>query len=199
MRWSPQDGCPRAHLARALRDSGTSGIGVSPNTRPPSFDGLSLCPTFGGSFPRATSTDCGRTSCGSISADSDILTHLVGGFAGNTIAQTGQARFERMLELNLNSAFTFCARQIPHRRRAGARRIVGLGNRAAQDPGRGVGAYSASQAALVSFIRTVALENKDPAITANLLLPGTMGTPANRQPCQAPAPHTGCSRPGLHP
>jgi NAD(P)-dependent dehydrogenase (short-subunit alcohol dehydrogenase family) len=44
-----------------------------------------------------------------------------------------------------------------------------------------VGAYSASKAALVSLIRTVALENKDRGITANVILPGTMDTPANRK------------------
>jgi NAD(P)-dependent dehydrogenase (short-subunit alcohol dehydrogenase family) len=32
----------------------------------------------------------------------------------------------------------------------------------------------------VSLVRTVALENKDAGITANVILPGTMDTPANR-------------------
>jgi NAD(P)-dependent dehydrogenase (short-subunit alcohol dehydrogenase family) len=34
---------------------------------------------------------------------------------------------------------------------------------------------------LVSLIRTVALENKDAGMTANVILPGTMDTLANRQ------------------
>jgi NAD(P)-dependent dehydrogenase (short-subunit alcohol dehydrogenase family) len=34
---------------------------------------------------------------------------------------------------------------------------------------------------MVSLIRTVALENKDAGLTANVILPGTMDTPANRQ------------------
>jgi NAD(P)-dependent dehydrogenase (short-subunit alcohol dehydrogenase family) len=66
-------------------------------------------------------------------------------------------------------------------RRAGSGRIIAIGSRAAEDPGPSVGAYSASKAALVSLIRTVALENKDLGITANVLLPGTMDTPANRK------------------
>jgi NAD(P)-dependent dehydrogenase (short-subunit alcohol dehydrogenase family) len=33
---------------------------------------------------------------------------------------------------------------------------------------------------MVSLIRTVAQENKDAGITANVILPGTMDTPANR-------------------
>jgi NAD(P)-dependent dehydrogenase (short-subunit alcohol dehydrogenase family) len=34
---------------------------------------------------------------------------------------------------------------------------------------------------MVSLIRTVALENKDDGLTANVILPGTMDTPANRK------------------
>ena len=66
-------------------------------------------------------------------------------------------------------------------RKTGNGRIVAIGSRAAMEPGAGVGAYSASKAAMVSLIRTVALENKDVGITANVILPGTMDTPANRK------------------
>ena len=48
-----------------------------------------------------------------------------------------------------------------------------------------MGAYSASKAAMVSLIRTVAAENKDVGLTANVILPGTMDTPANRQAMSA--------------
>ena len=65
-------------------------------------------------------------------------------------------------------------------RKAGSGRIIAIGSRAAESPGTMVGAYSASKAALVSLIRTVAIENKDAGITANVILPGTMDTPANR-------------------
>ena len=66
-------------------------------------------------------------------------------------------------------------------RSAKAGRIIAIGSRAAENPGPTVGAYSASKAALVSLIRTVALENKDAGITANTILPGTIDTPANRK------------------
>ena len=33
---------------------------------------------------------------------------------------------------------------------------------------------------MVSLVRTVALENRDAGLTANVILPGTMDTPANR-------------------
>ena len=37
------------------------------------------------------------------------------------------------------------------------------------------------KAALAVLIRTVALENQDAGLTANVVLPGTMDTPANRK------------------
>jgi NAD(P)-dependent dehydrogenase (short-subunit alcohol dehydrogenase family) len=43
-----------------------------------------------------------------------------------------------------------------------------------------VGAYSASKAAMVALVRTIALENKDRGVSANTVLPATMDTPANR-------------------
>jgi NAD(P)-dependent dehydrogenase (short-subunit alcohol dehydrogenase family) len=48
------------------------------------------------------------------------------------------------------------------------------------DPGAGLGAYAASKAALVSLMRTIAVENKDLGITANVVLPTVIDTPVNR-------------------
>jgi NAD(P)-dependent dehydrogenase (short-subunit alcohol dehydrogenase family) len=86
-----------------------------------------------------------------------------------------------MFDMNVNSAFYMLRAVLPHMRKAGSGRIIAIGSRAAEDPGPKVGAYSASKAALVSLIRTVALENKDASITANVILPGTIDTPANRK------------------
>jgi NAD(P)-dependent dehydrogenase (short-subunit alcohol dehydrogenase family) len=112
----------------------------------------------------------------------DVLAHLIGGFAGGkTIAEMDDTTFDNMLDLNLKSAFYVLRSVIPQMRRAGSGRIIAIASRAAEDPGPGVGAYSASKAALVSLIQTVAIENKDRGITANVILPGTMDTPANRK------------------
>jgi len=111
-----------------------------------------------------------------------VLAHLVGGFAGGqTVAETDDATFQRMFDMNLNSAFHILRAVLPLMRKAGGGRIIAIGSRAAEDPGPKVGAYSASKAALVSLMETVARENKDAGITANVILPGTMDTPANRK------------------
>jgi NAD(P)-dependent dehydrogenase (short-subunit alcohol dehydrogenase family) len=85
-----------------------------------------------------------------------------------------------MFEMNVDSAFHILRAVLPHMRKAGLGRIIAIGSRAAEAPGAGVGAYSASKAAMVSLVRTVAVENKDSGITANVILPGTIDTAANR-------------------
>ena len=112
----------------------------------------------------------------------DALVHLVGGFAGGSaVAETGQAIFQQMFEINLNAVFYVLRATLPVLRKQGSGRIVAIGSRAAVDPGPGVAAYSASKAAMVSLMRSVALENRDIGINANVILPGTMDTPANRK------------------
>jgi NAD(P)-dependent dehydrogenase (short-subunit alcohol dehydrogenase family) len=112
----------------------------------------------------------------------DVLAHTVGGFAGGqSIADTDDTTFQRMFDLNLNCVFHVLRAAVPPLRQTGNGRIIAIGSRAALEPGAGVGAYSASKAAMVSLIRTVAIENKDAGLTANVILPGTMDTPANRK------------------
>jgi NAD(P)-dependent dehydrogenase (short-subunit alcohol dehydrogenase family) len=112
----------------------------------------------------------------------DVLVHLLGGFAGGTpVAETDDATWEQMRDLNLTSAFYVFRAAIPHLRKSGSGRIVAIGSLAAVEPHAGLAAYVTFKSALVSLVRTVALENKDAGLTANVVLPGTMDTPANRK------------------
>jgi len=112
----------------------------------------------------------------------DVLAHTVGGFAGGqSLVQTDEATFQHMLDLNLNSLFHILRAAIPVLRKSDNGRIIAIGSRAAVEPGAGVSAYSASKAAMVSLMKTVALENADAGVTANVILPGTMDTSANRK------------------
>jgi len=112
----------------------------------------------------------------------DILVHLVGGFAGGQpVHETDDETLDRLLDMNLKSAFHVARAVLPHMRNQGGGRILAIGSRAAVEPSPGAGVYAASKAALVSLIRTIAAENKDRCISANVILPGTMDTPANRK------------------
>jgi len=169
------------HVTKALLEAGFAVIGLAPKIQQSDFDhpNFTAFPASLDSLAAAKKVaDTVIARFGKI----DILAHLVGGFAGGTtVTDTDDATFQRMFDMNLNSAFHILRAVIPHMRKAGAGRIIAIGSRAAEDPGPSVGAYSASKAALVSLIRTVALENKDAGITANVILPGTMDTPGNRK------------------
>jgi len=112
----------------------------------------------------------------------DILIHVLGGFAGGkTIAETDDASWEQMQNLNLSSAFYVLRAAIPYLRKSANGRIVAIGSLAANEPHAGIGAYVTFKSALVSLVRTVALENRDTGVTANVILPDTMDTPGNRK------------------
>jgi NAD(P)-dependent dehydrogenase (short-subunit alcohol dehydrogenase family) len=169
------------HVTNALLDAGFAVVGLAPKILQSDFGQSNFT-----ALPAVLDNlDAAKKAAGAVVARFgaiDVLAHLVGGFAGGqTIADTDDATFQRMFDMNLNSAFHMLRAVIPHMRNAKAGRIIAIGSRAAEAPGATVGAYSASKAALVSMIRTVAVENKDAGITANVILPGTMDTPANRK------------------
>jgi|CZKS01.1.fsa_nt_gi NAD(P)-dependent dehydrogenase (short-subunit alcohol dehydrogenase family) len=111
----------------------------------------------------------------------DALLHLVGGFGGGQpVAETPDETWDKMLGLNLRSAYTIFRAVLPGMLKAGKGRIVAVGARAAIEPIANFAAYSVSKAALVALVKTVALEVKDSGITANVVLPSVIDTPANR-------------------
>jgi NAD(P)-dependent dehydrogenase (short-subunit alcohol dehydrogenase family) len=169
------------HVTKALLNAGATVVGLSPNIKQADFNH----PNFTALPASLSSLEAAKKAVDTVIARFgaiDILAHLVGAFAGGqAVADTDDGTFQRMFDLNLNSAFHILRAVLPHMRKAGGGRIVAIGSRAAENPGPRVGAYSASKAALVSLIKTVALENKDSGITANVILPGTIDTPANRK------------------
>jgi NAD(P)-dependent dehydrogenase (short-subunit alcohol dehydrogenase family) len=169
------------HVTKALLDAGFTVVGLAPRIQQSDFNH----PNFIALPATLDSLDAAKKAvavviarCGKI----DVLAHLVGGFAGgSSIAETDDSTWQRMFDANLNSAFHILRAVIPEMRKAGSGRIIAIGSRQAEEPAPTIGAYSASKAALVSLMKTLALENKDAGITANLILPGTMDTPANRK------------------
>jgi NAD(P)-dependent dehydrogenase (short-subunit alcohol dehydrogenase family) len=111
----------------------------------------------------------------------DALVHLAGGFAGGAVHETDDATWDQMMNMNLRSAFHIFRSVIPHMRKEKRGRIVAIGSRAAVELGPGIAAYAASKAALQSLVRSISLENKDLGITANAILPSTIGVSVKPQ------------------
>jgi NAD(P)-dependent dehydrogenase (short-subunit alcohol dehydrogenase family) len=111
----------------------------------------------------------------------DAVIHLVGAFeAGPALPQTPDEAFARMLDANFYSALHVIRAVLPTMRAQGWGLVAAIGSLAALNAAPGQAAYAASKAALVSLLRSVAIENQDRHLRAHVLLPGTLDLPANR-------------------
>ena len=112
----------------------------------------------------------------------DVLVHVLGGFAGGpSVAETSDEMWDQMQNINLTAAFQVFRESIPHLRKSSCGRLIAIGSLTAAQPHANLGAYVTFKVALTMLVQTVALENAGTPLTANVILPGTMDTPANRK------------------
>src|SRR5579859_494408 len=111
----------------------------------------------------------------------DALVHLVGGFKGGSgIAETSDETWDSMININVRAAFCCIRAALKPMQAAGRGRIVAVGSRMAVEPSPNFAAYAVSKAALVALVQNVAAEGQKFGVTANVILPSTIDTPANR-------------------
>lgn len=111
----------------------------------------------------------------------NVLCSLVGGWAGGRfIAETDDVRFDRMIDLNLRSAFNVLRAGIPLMKDAEWGRIILVGSRAAFDTPGGQAAFNVAKAGVVALAKSAAVELDDTNITANAILPSVIDTEATR-------------------
>lgn len=110
------------------------------------------------------------------------LAALVGGWAGGRdVEETDDVRFERMLDLNLRSAFYAVRATLPYMKEAEWGRIVLIGSRGAVDFFEAQAAFNIAKAGVAALGRSVATELEGSGITANVLMPSVIDTPATRR------------------
>ena len=109
------------------------------------------------------------------------LAALVGGWAGGRdVEETDDVRFERMIDLNLRSAFYAVRATIPYLRDAGWGRILLVGSRGAVDYFEAQAAFNIAKAGVAALGQSVATELDGSGVTANVLVPSVIDTPATR-------------------
>ena len=118
----------------------------------------------------------------------DALINLVGGFSAGRTVETDVSLWQRMLSMNLTSAFLLSQAVLPSMLQRGQGRIVHVAARAALEPFAGAAAYIVSKAGLVGLIRTLSVEVEGSGVTVNAVLPSTIDTPANRRAMPAADP-----------
>jgi NAD(P)-dependent dehydrogenase (short-subunit alcohol dehydrogenase family) len=108
------------------------------------------------------------------------LITTVGGFTGGALVDTDRATWDRMLALNLTSAFAAARAVVPRLLAAGHGRVVTVASRAVVPPTAGFIAYTVAKAGVIALTQALAEETRGRGVTVNAVLPSTMDTPANR-------------------
>lgn len=111
----------------------------------------------------------------------DILVNIVGGFAQKSFNDTDEGMWDKMMTLNLKTAFLCSKAVLPHMERNSYGRILNIGSRPALKGSGKVSAYGASKAAVVNLTESLADEYKQDSINVNAVIPGTIDTAANRE------------------
>lgn len=110
------------------------------------------------------------------------LVNLVGGYAsGGRTHEAPPEEMGKLMELNLMTAYRTCRACLPAMVEQGGGSIVCVGAKAALNPFKGSPAYNVSKAAVVAFVRSLAVDYRDDGIRANAVLPSVIDTPANRE------------------
>jgi 3-oxoacyl-[acyl-carrier protein] reductase len=104
----------------------------------------------------------------------DVLVHAVGPIVVKRFARSTPDDYEAMVEGNLGSAVALAFSVLPRMRERGFGRIVyfGMNGSHVTQPARGMALYGAAKAGLVSFARTLALEEAASGISVNVIEPG---------------------------
>jgi NAD(P)-dependent dehydrogenase (short-subunit alcohol dehydrogenase family) len=111
----------------------------------------------------------------------EILVNIVGGFTQSPVTETDEETWDRMMNMNLKSAYLCSKGVIPHMIGQGRGSIVNIASRPALRGSHNLSAYGASKAGVLNLTQSMAEELKEHDINVNAIIPGTMDTPGNRK------------------
>ncbi len=106
-----------------------------------------------------------------------VLINNAGAAWTGPLAEMPLERWQWLLQLNLTSVFAVCQALLPTLRAAGGGLIINVSSHAARAAFPDWGAYCVSKAALQSFSRCLAIEERGHAIRVSTLTLGSVNTP----------------------
>ena len=111
-----------------------------------------------------------------------VLLNTIGGWGGGkTVAETQIGQWEHMLRLNLRSAFLLSRMALPPMLEAGWGRVVHVSSKTAVEPRAKQAGYAVAKMGLITLTEVIASEVKGSGVTANVVMPSIIDTPANRR------------------
>ena len=112
----------------------------------------------------------------------DVLLNTVGGWSGGKpVGETPVEEWDRMLALNLRSAFILSRMLLPLMLESGWGRIVHISSKTAVTPRAKQAAYAVAKMGVITLTEVIAAEVKGTGVTTNVILPSIIDTPANRK------------------
>ena len=107
----------------------------------------------------------------------DLLLHMVGMYySGKMIWETDSITYDRLMEVNLKSAFLASKHALRYMLEKEKGRIIFFPARIAVEPQPKYGAYAISKAGLITLMQALREELKDTHITVNAVMPSVMDT-----------------------
>jgi NAD(P)-dependent dehydrogenase (short-subunit alcohol dehydrogenase family) len=111
----------------------------------------------------------------------DVVINLVGGFAaGQPVTALDLATWQRMLDLNVRSAFLVSKHAGRVMAGQGSGCIINISSRGARTGRKLAAAYAVAKSAIITLTEVQAEEMRDQGVRVNCILPSIIDTPANR-------------------
>lgn len=112
----------------------------------------------------------------------DVLVNVVGGYiGGKKVSELEESEWDKMMNLNLKSAFLITKHVMPVMLAAKHGKMVHISSRTGLKSGGYDSAYAASKSGLIRLIESISEEVKEDGINVNCILPSIIDTDANRK------------------
>jgi 2-keto-3-deoxy-L-fuconate dehydrogenase len=111
----------------------------------------------------------------------DVLMTSAGFSCGGTVVTTDPADWDAVFRTNVGGTWLWARAAVPPMQRQGNGSIIALASQLAIAGGKGNSAYIASKGAVLSLVRTMAVDFAGDGIRVNAIAPGAIDTPLLRR------------------
>jgi len=112
----------------------------------------------------------------------DVLVNVVGSYiGGKTVSELEESEWDKMMNLNLKSAFLISKHVLPIMTHAKQGKMIHISSRTGLKSSGYDSAYAASKSGLIRLVESISEEVKEYGINVNCILPSVIDTDTNRK------------------